>query len=95
MQAVPHRPLEANREKGKGKVPYSLLPPPQPLTGLLGLLGELLRALRAVGHWVTERSVLLAGVRVLPGRVVRNLNLLGRLDVALGLQHLLRGDRVP
>lgn len=45
------------------------------LTRLLGLLRELLSALGAVGHWVTERSVLLAGVRVLPGRVVRNLNL--------------------
>lgn len=53
------------------------MPPLHPLTWLLGLLGELLWALGAVGHWVTEGSVLLAGVRVLPGGVVRNLNLSG------------------
>lgn len=38
---------------------------------------------------------MLAGVWVLPRGVVRNLNLLGRLNVALGLQHLLSGGRVP
>lgn len=68
--------LRSSREwQGREADPH----PPllQPLTRLLGLLGQLLGALGAVGHWVSEGSILLAGAGVLPGRVVRDLNLQG------------------
>lgn len=45
------------------------------LTRLLRRLGDLLIALRIVGRWVRERSVLLARVWVLTRGIIRDLNL--------------------
>lgn len=45
--------------------------------------------LGAVGHRVRERSILLVGVRILSRGIVRNLDLLRRLHIALGWQDLL------
>lgn len=45
--------------------------------------------LGAIGHRVRQRSILLVGIRILSRRIVRNLDLLRGLHVALGWQDLL------
>lgn len=50
--------------------------------------------LGAVGHRVRERSILLVGVRILSRGIIRNLDLLRGLHVALGRQDLLSRRRM-
>lgn len=45
--------------------------------------------LGTIGHRVRKRSILLVGVRILSRGIVRNLDLLRGLHIALGLQDLL------